>query len=1537
MEKMLLAAQRQEGLRQVILETIDEAHPDAFARMLRVILDNDLCRFSAVIRAVNVWFGFGMEALNNRAANVTIAQTLAFLEDADARQEAIAHGDPNALYLALWAGATHNADDVLPLAANLLDPKVEDSGERRYVAAYFLTQLSLAPARVALVPALDDPDPHVKWTAFGGIAHGMPLDRFPDMFERMERFLASSGGKEDRAFAPIVWPWQVTTANMTGAAGSLLTTLGDRSPRRLLPYLPLMYSYQRGTAIDLILKAQDREPDTRALLFRFVEDRDMIVVEKALAALKKLRLAPDEVQSVEGLLKRTGSEYRRGVQNLLLAQSDGDALQSAGRLLGASNAPQRAAGLEMLDQMLRAGRDADACRETARAFSATPVKKTETETRLLGSLLNPKREEATLQNGLGLFDPAQRTISPPPVSRPVRMITPAAVACLKSLDDLIETNREMPLDLKTYEGTEEQLLGNMQYGFPSPPIPTAKTTAASEVSDTEGEEAESPRPPLNDLWETWYADRLAGLRDGDGLEILRALLAGPFQNGSYRRRWNYDKTPQWLTDLNTALFGEVEKLEPRRQYLVDKVIQWLLRAHAPDGAAEFLLDAIETLLARVPLAEIEKSTDSDRFSWRNDLLLTAWIGQARTFRAQSPHLWTDAQDVRFYQMLKWLDQPTKADGEAASDKTGKTGLLQQAGASIKNLLTGKQASVLPQPTSFSLIAHMPRLKPLFAETLRAYQLNAATEADLLDHLVGEAESTRYGYSSGRELGELSGRSLPAWSEAYPFLKPLVERVRERILEVELVRGDAPTAATNLARALRWSGGTAVLLNVLHLLGKDTLTRSGTGSYDSRINSFSHLIRVAYPDKTDTAGDFARQVREAKISDARLIELAMYAPQWAGFVEQTLGWPLLAEAVWWIHAHTKDHQWNVVQELKDEWAAQSAERTPLTSQSLMEGAVDVAWFHRVYDALGAERWKALDEAAKYASSSGGHKRAQLFADAMLGRLDKPALLARIKDKRNQDALRALGLIPLEGGSVESEAGEADALARYKTVQEFVRTCRQFGAQRQESEKRAASTAMENLARTSGYADPARLEWAMEASAVADLANGPVSVEAGGAVVTLSIDPFGKPQIAITKAGKPLKAVPAAAKKDPAVMELQERKRDIDRQKSRMRLSLEQAMCRGDRFTARELPNLMAHPVLAPMLRSVVFIADAPNALDALNASDANSSETSKGSSENGNERSRQDGMENAMENAAGLSLGGDKIAGYPVPFGRALRTHSGEEIALEPDMTLRIAHPYDLLHTGEWDKWQSDCFRQERVQPFKQIFRELYVLTPNESDQKNISHRYDGQQLNPKQAMALLGSRGWVSAYESGPRRTFHDANLTACLWFFEGYTTPAEVEGLTVNGVYFTSRGGWQPLPLTQVPPRVFSEAMRDLDLVVSVAHQGGVDPEASASTVEMRASLLRESLALLKINNVRLQGSHALVDGKLGTYTVHLGSANVHRQPGGALCLVPVHSQHRGRLFLPFADDDPKTAEVISKVLLLANDTQIKDPILLEQILVKR
>lgn len=271
---------------------------------------------------------------------------------------------------------------------------------------------------------------------------------------------------------------------------------------------------------------------------------------------------------------------------------------------------------------------------------------------------------------------------------------------------------------------------------------------------------------------------------------------------------------------------------------------------------------------------------------------------------------------------------------------------------------------------------------------------------------------------------------------------------------------------------------------------------------------------------------------------------------------------------------------------------------------------------------------------------------------------------------------------------------------------------------------------------------------------------------------------------------------------------------------------------------------------------------------------------------------------------------------------------GDRQAVGATESVRIAHPVDLFEGGRWSDWQRTCLVDSVVQPFKQVFRELYLPTGTELDEATTSSRYAGHQLQPRQALALLGGRGWVAHPDEGVRKTFHDAGLTVRLDFLDGWGSPTEVEGLTLEEVRFAPKGEWSAIRIENVPRRIFSEVMRDLDLVVSVAHAGGVDPEASQSTIEMRSALLSETVNVLSIDNVRLDEPWALVE-----YSVHLGSAVVHRRPGGSVCIVPVHGQHRGRLFLPFADDDPKTAEVVSKVLLLARDGEIKDPTILAQL----
>ena len=236
------------------------------------------------------------------------------------------------------------------------------------------------------------------------------------------------------------------------------------------------------------------------------------------------------------------------------------------------------------------------------------------------------------------------------------------------------------------------------------------------------------------------------------------------------------------------------------------------------------------------------------------------------------------------------------------------------------------------------------------------------------------------------------------------------------------------------------------------------------------------------------------------------------------------------------------------------------------------------------------------------------------------------------------------------------------------------------------------------------------------------------------------------------------------------------------------------------------------------------------------------------------------------------------------------------------------------------------------QPFKQVFRELYVKLEEELE-KDESMLFSGNQIQPQKTVGALRSRRWVADYDDGLQKIYYKENIVARIYAMADWFSPSDAEAPTLEYVVFADRKTGKQLLIKDIPDIIYSEVMRDVDLAVSVAHAGGVDPETSHSTIEMRKAIVECNLSLFKTKNVRLEGNHAIIDGKLGQYTVHLGSGVVHQIGNAMLFVVPVHSQHRGRIFLPFVDDDPKTAEIMSKILLFAEDTKIKDPNILRQI----
>ena len=377
------------------------------------------------------------------------------------------------------------------------------------------------------------------------------------------------------------------------------------------------------------------------------------------------------------------------------------------------------------------------------------------------------------------------------------------------------------------------------------------------------------------------------------------------------------------------------------------------------------------------------------------------------------------------------------------------------------------------------------------------------------------------------------------------------------------------------------------------------------------------------------------------------------------------------------------------------------------------------------------------------------------------------------------------------------------------------------------------------------------------------------------------------------GKALKSIPSRLGKDAYVMELKAVHKKLKDQYSRTRKMMEESMESQTLFTVDEVSMLYANPVVRAILAPLVFVSGGKL------------------------------GFMEMQEHAA---------QGQPGNISPCLVSYDGTRTPLKGTDLLRIAHPLDLYRQGVWHGYQKYLFDNCVRQPFKQVFRELYVKLPEEQGQK-YSRMFAGNQIQPQKTVAVLRGRRWIADYEEGLQKVYYKEDIIARIYALADWFSPSDVEAPTLEWVEFSDRKTFESLEIDKVPDLIYSEVMRDVDLAVSVAHAGGVDPETSHSTIEMRRAIVEFNLPLFGISNVTLKDSHAMIKGARGEYTVHLGSGVIHQAGGAMLNILPVHSQSRGRLFLPFVDEDPKTAEIMSKIVLLAEDRKIKDPSILEQI----
>jgi Domain of unknown function (DUF4132) len=316
----------------------------------------------------------------------------------------------------------------------------------------------------------------------------------------------------------------------------------------------------------------------------------------------------------------------------------------------------------------------------------------------------------------------------------------------------------------------------------------------------------------------------------------------------------------------------------------------------------------------------------------------------------------------------------------------------------------------------------------------------------------------------------------------------------------------------------------------------------------------------------------------------------------------------------------------------------------------------------------------------------------------------------------------------------------------------------------------------------------------------------------------------------------------------------------------------------------------------------------------------------------------------------------------VPQAGGLRTLTGHA-ELPTGGKVRLWHPA-TASTDEIEQWRRLLLDGALVQPLKQAFREVYVLTPAEQETGSFSDRFAAHIVGYQQLYALLKERAWVSkylgpydgGYDGQARHNYADAEITAVFEHFavdvDGDAFRADLASTDSVWFYRSSDPGRHALLLDQVPPLVFSEAMRDVDLFVGVTSIA-LDPTwadrqtephfnywltasfaALTETAQTRRDVLTELLPKLKIaDRVQVEDTYVRVRGNLAEYKVHLGSANVLIAPDDRyLCISSPSSGRPGSIMLPFEGDDVLSL-ILSKVVMLAADDKITDHTIVRQI----
>ena len=1439
----LLAARLQEGVRQAICENMDCGVSEAFIYLLEVIDENNLIRFSSVKRAVCTWIGLYDEENVNRVVPKIFSLMLKSLKDENLTKELLESKDAIEFMVGLWTMGFYDLKDVFKFANELM----EDGDEEKLIGiSHYLRMVELGEYNYEFSKKIVEKYSHnLKLIASYLEFYKDEISSAYYFFTKCEKGIIKDSSDEERktylnklfkneeearshydilykifknmkkskeVYGKESFPYEKIELSKSTLA-YIICNIGyilndENLINECCSIIKNIDSWQRSEFINLLLKNPQNKKQ-RDTLISLVGDRDPDTFNQAFKTLKKLDLNKDDFGKLEKLYTRKTGEIRANVTALMMKANDDYLNICLHRLLNSSKEDVRMGGLDILVSLSK---------NTNRFKFYDEIKDkllklespSDREEVIINSLLNIKKDKP--DNKYNLYDP-KINMSMTKLEDKVKKMESEAED--RDIKDIFTMEKEEALLIikklsLIIEKNKTKSYKNL-YG--------CEEILGNDIDymDYDDDKVPVERLPYSDLWVDFYNENI-----GNFEKLMNLKL---YATREIKRLGLYKKSTHIIENLlGKNPYMDISEIKYRRSIV-------------------FIIDVLyETYLDKKLLFEMSKKALTNLNEKVNSQFIS--LEKMKVLVKGLDCFESDKEYLDSFLLRYKIDKLYKF----------KTLCDEYEIKSLTNIFDYIKLHEM------GLIKEEDIYKALFEELPFKQNLNLLSK--IVDFL--------YDSSNKRYLDDEYEIYIKYFKEErFDLIYPLYTKITDAILNVELKRGESPTEFSKIINNIKVIFSSEKFVQILKALGNDKLVRDYYyySEITSRKEVLSYLLKICKPLKTDNKEILGQYLENTNISKERLIEAAMYNPDWIDIISDYLQLKDLKKGVYYFYAHMNDEY------IDEKIVAIIKKYTPLEIEELRSGAFDITWFRECYESLGEENFQILYEAAKYITDGAKYTRARHFSDAVTGKLKKAEIKSKVIDKRNKDLLLAYALIPLEN--------EEDLLNRYEYINVFLKESKQFGAQRRASEKTTCEMAIRNLAINSGFNDSMRLILKMENKLIKDMNEYFEEKIIDDISVKIVIDENGKSDIECVKNDKKLKAIPVKYKKNNYIITLKEKEKSLKEQYRRTRKMMEDAMENKEEFYFEEIKNLINNPVVNPIFSNLVFIKD-------------------------------------------------DKVLGFICEDG--LENFEGKVFKLDDKENIRVAHVYDLYKNEVLHKYQKYIFENKIKQPFKQVFRELYVKTADELN-KDTSLRYAGNQIQTRKTVSTLKTRDWICDYEDGLQKVYYKENIVSSIYAVADWFSPSDIEAPTIEGVTFYNRKTFEPIKIDEVPDIIFSEVMRDTDLAVSVAHVGGVDPQTSMSTMEMRREIFKFNLELFKLDNVIFEDRFATVKGDRAEYSIHLGSGVVHQIGGSAINVVAVHSSHRGKIFLPFIDEDPKSAEIMSKIVLFAQDKKIKDPYILNQI----